>query len=87
MMNVTLKYLILIEGPEVRIDIQKGQILVRIYVKIWSEKSQNFNQFSSKSIVGALNTNAKAPEKLLPVVKCFVLDEWNNSWIDIVTKN
>ena len=39
---------------KVRIDIQEGQILVCISVKIWSEKSQNFNNFGQKSIVGAL---------------------------------
>ena len=38
---------------KVRIDIQDGQILVCIYVKIWSEKSQNFEHFYQKSIVGA----------------------------------
>ena len=41
---------------KVRNDIHEGQILVCIYVKIWSEKSQNFNHFSQKSIVGALNS-------------------------------
>ena len=39
---------------KVRIDIQEGQILVCFSVKIWSEKSQNFNNFGQKSIVGAL---------------------------------